>query len=581
MDDKFRKYVSLDYRLPEEVMGWNMYGAGLENVGRDGKPELFPIPEPGPDQILVRVDAVGLCFSDVKLIKQGGQHPKLYNRDLSVQPTRLGHEASFTVITVGENLRDRYVPGQKLAIQPDIYDNKVATAYGYTIPGGLIQYHLIGKEIFEADDSEYLIPVEGELGYSESALTEPWACVEAAYTQRRRLSPLEGGVMWIDGPRHPEKEYTFSEGLEKPSRIFLTNTSPDIIELVRSHKSAGAEVIEVGVIVRDQIAAFARENTDGKGFDDIVLLEPVSAELVSEVAKQIAFRGALNIVSDQPLDGKVVVDAGRIHYHYTTYIGTNGTEISAAYGEQRNRSELKPDGLLVVIGGAGPMGQMHVQRSLELVPGPKTVVVTDINDERLQALRKTGDPIAERNDKELILVNTTKDGVDLIVTVRDLSDSKMADDVVVCVPNAKLMQDSALLLGKDGMLNFFAGVPNGTTIEINLNNIFLNNMQLTGTSGSSVFDQKTVLSKAKAGSLSPNLSVAAVGGLKQAVAGMEAMMAGTYTGKIIIYPQLEDLPLLSLAEVAEKYPEVAKKMGPQHTWTREAEKVLIEENWKL
>ena len=62
---------------------------------------------------------------------------------------------------------------------------------------------------------------------------------------------------------------------------------------------------------------------------------------------------------------------------------------------------------------------------------------------------------------------------------------------------------------------------------------------------------------------------------------MEAMMAGTYTGKIIIYPQLEDLPLLSLAEVAEKYPEVAKKMGTQYTWTREAEKVLIEENWKL
>ncbi len=581
MDDKFRKYVDLDYRLPEKVMGWNMYGAGLENVGRDGKPELFPMPEPGPDQILVRVDAVGLCFSDVKLIKQGGQHPKLYNRDLSVQPTRLGHEAAFTVIEVGENLAERYLPGQKLAIQPDIYDNKVATAYGYTIPGGLIQYHLIGKEIFEADDSEYLIPVEGELGYSESALTEPWACVEAAYTQRRRLSPLEGGLMWIDGPSHPEKEYTFSEGLEKPSRIFLTNTSPQIVDLVHSHKSDRAEVFEVGAIGREQIAAFAKESTAGKGFDDIVLLEPGSDELVSEVAKQIAFRGTLNIVSDQPLDGKVIVDAGRIHYHYTTYIGSDGSEISSAYGPERNRSELKPDGLLVVIGGAGPMGAMHVQRSLELVPGPKTVIVTDINDERLQALRLTGDPIAERNGKELILVNTAKEDTDLVGVVRDLSDGKMADDVVVCVPNAKIMQDSALLLGKDGMLNFFAGVPNGTTIEIDLNDIFLNNMQLTGTSGSSVFDQKTVLSKTRAGSLSPNLSVAAVGGLKQAVAGMEAMMAGTYAGKIIIYPQLEDLPLLSLAEVAEKYPEVAKKMGPQHTWTREAEKVLFEENWKL
>jgi len=579
MNDKFRKYTDLDYPLPGQVIGWNMYGAGLDNVGRDGKPEFFPMPEPGPDQILVRVDAVGLCFSDVKLINQGGQHPKLYNRDLSTEPTRLGHEASFTVIKVGENLHERFTQGQKLAIQPDIYVNKVATAYGYTIPGGLIQYHLIGKEIFEADDPDYLIPVEGDLGYSESALTEPWACVEAAYTQRRRLSPLENGSMWIDGYPQSGKAYTFAEGLDKPNKIYLSNTNDQIRDLVNLYKRADAEVIEVSPIDLDTIAPFAQGKTEGKGFDDIVLIEPTSAGFVGEVAKHIAFRGTLNIVNTEPLDDKVVIDAGRIHYHYTTYIGTSGTEISAAYGEKRNRSELKNGGLLVVIGGAGPMGQMHVQRSLELVPGPKTVVVTDINDERLEALRQTGDPIGEKNGKELILVNTMKAGVDLVEIVRQLSDGKMADDVVVCVPNAKLMQDSALLLGKDAMLNFFAGVPNGTTIKIDLNNIFLNNMQLTGTSGSTVFDQETVLSKANEGSLSPNLSVAAIGGLNQAVAGMHAMIAGTYTGKIIIYPQMPELPLLSLSEVAKNYPQVAEKMGPNDTWTREAEKVLIKEFW--
>ena len=578
MDNKFQNYIDLDYPLPEKVWGWNMYGAGLENIGRDGKPELFPMPEPGPDQILVRVDAVGLCFSDVKLIKQGGQHPKLYNRDLSVEPTRLGHEVALTVIKAGENLKDRFTPGQKLAIQPDIYVNKVVTAYGYTIPGGLIQYHLIGKEIFDADDSEYLIPIQGELGYSESALTEPWACVEAAYTQRRRLFPLDGGLMWINGPLHSEKSFTFEKGLEKPSKIYLSNTPPQILELVRSRTQA--EVVEVGTLEKDQIAAFAQEKTNGKGFDDIILLESRRAEFVSEVARQIAFRGTLNIVSDQPLDNLVVIDAGRIHYHYTTYIGTKGTEISAAYGEERNRSELMADGLLVVVGGAGPMGQMHVQRSLELVPGPKTVVVTDLNDARLQALRQNGDPIAEKNGKQLILVNTSKEGTDLAANIRELSDGRMAEDVVVCVPNGKVMENAALLLGKNGMLNFFAGVSNGTTINIDLNNIFLNNMQLTGTSGSSVFDQKTVMSKARSGSLSPNLSVAAIGGLKQAVAGMDAMMSGIFTGKIIIYPQLEDLPLLSLAEVANNYPKVAEKMGPNHTWNREAEKVLIEEFWK-
>ena len=172
-----------------------------------------------------------------------------------------------------------------------------------------------------------------------------------------------------------------------------------------------------------------------------------------------------------------------------------------------------------------------------------------------------------------------KEGADLVETVRELSDGKMAEDVVVCVPNAKLMQDAALLLGKDGMLNFFAGVPNGTEIEIDLNNLFLNNMQLTGTSGSSVDDQKIVISKTLSHQLSTNLSVAAIGGLKEAVAGMDAMMAGTFTGKIIIYPQLEDLPLLSMSEVVEKYPKVAEKMGANQSWSKAAEQVLISEFW--
>ena len=86
--------------------------------------------------MLVRIDSVGLCFSDVKIMRQGGSHPKLYNRDLATDPTRLGHEVRLTVIEVGENLQDRYHPGQRLAVQPDIYQDGTSTAYGYTIPAG-------------------------------------------------------------------------------------------------------------------------------------------------------------------------------------------------------------------------------------------------------------------------------------------------------------------------------------------------------------------------------------------------------------------------------------------------------------
>jgi len=113
---RFEDYSGLNYKIPEKTTAWNMYNAGVEHIGRNGKPEEFPIAEPDDDQLLVRVDSVGLCFSDVKMIKLGGSHPKLYNRDLSTDPTRVGHEVALTVVKAGKNLDGKYHPGQRLAI---------------------------------------------------------------------------------------------------------------------------------------------------------------------------------------------------------------------------------------------------------------------------------------------------------------------------------------------------------------------------------------------------------------------------------------------------------------------------------
>jgi hypothetical protein len=54
------------------------------------------------------------------------------------------------------------------------------------------------------------------------------------------------------------------------------------------------------------------------------------------------------------------------------------------------------------------------------------------------------------------------------------------------------------------------------------------------------------------------------------------MMDARYPGKIIIFPQLEDLPLMGLDALAEKLPDVSNKLGPGNTWTVEAEKALFE-----
>jgi threonine dehydrogenase-like Zn-dependent dehydrogenase len=577
MGKKYQAYRSLNYTLPEKSWAWNLYGAGLENMGHDGQPEAFSIPEPNDDQLLVRIDSIGVCFSDVKILKQGGAHPKLYNRDLSKEPTRLGHEVSLTIVKVGKNLQANYKSGQRLAVQPDIYQQGKSTAYGYTIPGGLIQYHLIGDEVLKTDAGACLLPVEEEMGYAESSLLEPWGCVMGAYTQRRRLTPKQDGIMWIIGQPGDSTSFTFSAGLDAPATIILTDVPASIKQAVSKTQ---AKIGERNGLTPADYESLSKELTNGIGFDDIIVLNPTSATTVSEIARFIARRGTCNLVGTKQLDGLPQVDLGRLHYDYTAYIGTNGADISASYGEARNRCELRAGGTTVFIGAGGPMGQMHVQRALELPDGPKLIIATEISDDRLQTLNDMFKPLADKNGRKLLFFNPNTSKQNFHDFVMDATQNQGADDVVVSVPVAALMEEGSSVMKPDGMMVFFAGVPNGTMGAVNLSNVYLSNAQYTGTSGLTIDDQASVMQRRVAGTLSPGRSVAAIGGLETAAEAIESVIEGKYPGKVVIFPQIRNLPLMGLKELKERMPEVAAKLGEDLMWTNEAEEVLIEKMWE-
>ena len=576
MGEKYQAYRSLNYKLPEATLAWNLYGAGFENMGQNGQPEAFPIPEPAADQLLVRIDCISICFSDLKVLKQGRNHPKLYNRDMRLEPTRLGHEVSLTVIKVGQNLQKTYQVGQRLAVQPDIYQQGKSTAYGYTVPGGLIQYHLIGKEVLETDAGACLLPVAEEMGYAESSLLEPWGCVMAAYTQRRRLTPKAGGSLWIVGQPGDTTAFTCSLALS-PATIVLTDVPPSVKRIAQA---TGAKIVEHNDLAVSDYAALSQELTNGVGFDDIIILNPVSAEAVGELARFIARRGTCNLVGTQPLDGLVTVDLGRLHYDYVAFLGNSSLDLAASYGEARNRCELRPGGTTVFVGAGGPMGQMHVQRSLEKPDGPQLVIATEVSDERLQTLQDMFAPLAEKNGRTLLFFNPLTSTQSFYDFVMAATQGQGADDVVVSVPVASLMEEADTVMKADGMLVLFAGVPNGTLGKVQLQNIYLSNAQYTGTSGLTIDDQTLVMERRLAGTLSPARSVAAIGGLETAQAGLQAVMDGKYPGKVVIFPQLANLPLLGLKELKEHLPEVAAKLGDNLMWTNEAETVLIEKLWQ-
>ena len=574
MSPDFEQYRTAQAPVPRGTWAWNLYGAGLENVGSDGKPEYFPLAAPGADQLLVRVDAASLCFSDVKVVRLGNQHPKLTGRDLKTEPTRLGHEATVTVVQVGAALRDKYHPGERLIIQPDIYHQGQSTAYGYSIPGALTQYHLLGAEVLDNEGVTYVFPVGDEVGYAEAALTEPWACVEAAYTQRRRLTPKSGGIMWIAGRPGMTAAYQFSQGLDAPATIVLSDVPPSLRALIDKQTTARL-VVRDGVSI-PEFDRLKQELTGGQGFDDIVLLQPRSADLVGAAAQLLARRGILNLVDGEPLDGDPVIDVGRIHYDYTAYLGNPGPDIAGSYGAAHNRAELCAGGVALVVGAGGPMGQMHIQRAIEMAGGPQVLIATDVNDERLALLHERFAPLAEQRGKRVIVVNPERASESLRAVVMRATDGRGADDVIVCVPSGPLIGEVAALLAPDGMLVLFAGVAIGTMVPLNLTQVYLHNAQFTGTSGSALADQELVIRKTLDRELSPSLAVAAVGGIESAQEGIRAVSEGRYPGKVVIFPQLSGLPLTAVTDLESKYPDVARQLGPDHVWTRAAEQALIE-----
>ncbi|MDX9866177.1 MAG: zinc-binding dehydrogenase, partial [Anaerolineaceae bacterium] len=423
------------------------------------------------------------------------------------------------------------------------------------------------------DTGECLLPVEDEgMSYAGASLLEPWGCVLAAYTQRRRLVPKADGVMWILGQPGDETAYQFSQGFDAPAKVILTDV-PQAVKLLVQQKGLDYEVRDG--LSDEEFAELSERFTDGNGFDDIVVLDPRSAKRVSAAAKVIARRGTMNLVGKTPLDGLVELDLSRLHYDYISFMGNQTNDIAASYGEQRNRCELRGGGLAVMIGAGGPMGQMHVQRAIEQPDGPATIIATEVNASRLETLQDRFVPLAEAKGKTLEVVNPAKEEGRLNDLVMKFSDGRGADDVVVCVPVAQLMAEGSALMNSDGMLVLFAGVASGTMAPLDLSRVYLHNAQYTGTSGLTIEDQKLVLDRARENALSPELSVAAIGGMKTVKKAYQALIDGRFPGKIVIYPQFDDLPLLGLDELAVEIPEVAAKLGPGNSWTLEAEKALF------
>jgi len=552
--------------LPRTEYGVQLVGPGQLVLNRDKE-----VVRPGPHEVLVKVEAVGLCFSDVKLTKQFSAHPRkdgvIAGIDKEIldgcpsyvpgeKPAVPGHEVACRIVAVGAEV-ERYRVGERCLVQTD-YRSLLTpgsnAAFGYTFEGGLQEYVLLDERVaVEPGTGErYLIAVPEGLSASAVALVEPWACVENAYASSDRRAFQPGGRLLVvaeAGHHVSGLEEASSSGGRPGSLVAITRETAEQHEL----EAWGLPVT---------FADVPRDLPD-EHFDDIVYFGANKAT-IEILNNKLAPGGIINVVlGGRTIGAPVAVGIGRVHYAHTRWVGTTGAFAAGSYSVVPSSGELRPDDRMLVTGAAGPMGQMHVIRSLCCgVPGI-SVVGADIDDKRLGALGRKAEPYALRNGVPFELVNTAKERLEGRFSYQ-----------VVLVPSGPLVAAAIEASDEGGLVDIFAGIPASTRQEIDLDAYIQRRCYMFGTSGSVINDMKVLLAKLESGQLDTNCSVDAISGLSGAIDGIAAVEKQVMAGKIIVYPGLRDLGLTRLSDLGVRFPTVAASLtGGQ--WCKEAEQELL------
>ncbi len=551
-----------------------MREAGVENFGKNG-PDRLPMAKPKPDEVLVRVDAIGICFSDVKLITQGSSHARITGRDLAKEPVTPGHEVSLTVVEAGENYRAAYKPGDRFIVQADIYYKGANIAYGYALAGGMQQYGIVGEPVLNGDEGSYLIPVRPQTGYAEAALVEPWTCVVASYRIKPRKWLKPGGtalIAAVDGGDYKIDGAVCAQG--PPARLILAGLPEKLESAVCGCGGCTAEVVKAGRLTPELALPLSQERTGGRGFDDIIILGTPSPGLVEALSEVLAKNGVMALIADRPMDRPVQVDVGRIHYDYIDYIGASTGRVADAYAGSRD-SELVAGGAAWFIGAAGPMGQMHVQRAVMMRNPPSRILCTDVDNARMQHLRSSIEQAAAERGIEVAYVNPAEAGADgLERAAAEITGGRGFDDIVVLAPVPALIEGATGYLAPGGLMNIFAGIIKGTKASLDLSAAYTKGNRFVGSSGSRPQDMVDTLAYTEAGELPTKNSLAAVGGIDAMADGVRAVKEARFPGKTVIFPHI-NMPLTALTDLDKAAPEVFARLRDGKFWTKGAEDELL------
>jgi L-iditol 2-dehydrogenase len=172
-----------------------MKAAFLDKPGHISVKDI-PVPDYGPDQVLIQIHEVGLCGSDLHYYKEGriGNH-------IVKEPHILGHESAGIIAEVGKAV-EGLKPGDRVAVEPGVPCLKCNQCLSgrYNLCDsvqfmGAPPYHGTFRE-YLAHNPLFVHPLPDDVSFTQGALIEPLA---VAYNALSKAAIQPGKPLFISG----------------------------------------------------------------------------------------------------------------------------------------------------------------------------------------------------------------------------------------------------------------------------------------------------------------------------------------------------------------------------------------------
>ncbi len=284
----------------------------------DGTHELrtFPIPKPPAGGALLRVEAVGMCSSDVAQIAGHKHVPG------EVAPVVAGHEIVARVAELSDDAELGVSVGDRVAVDLVMrkggYEGRLVV-YGYTLGlddggglwGGYGEYMCVlpGTNLLKLTDS---VPAEHLTVFEPLASAVNWAEISGVKA---------GDTVVVQGPGHLGLMCVVAAARAGASNIVVTGTSADALRLDAARKAGAHHTIDVD---REDAVARVKDLTRGFGANVVMDVTAMSTEAVKQAFEMVAFGGTV-LLAGLKNRAPVEIETDHIVMHSLTVKGGSGS----------------------------------------------------------------------------------------------------------------------------------------------------------------------------------------------------------------------------------------------------------------